>query len=300
MTAHRSGFVNIVGRPNVGKSTLLNALMGEQMSIVTNKPQTTRHRIFGILSGEDFQVIFSDTPGMIHQPRYRMQQHMNRFVEGTFEDADLFLFVVNAGEQYDTADPLFNKFRKAEAPVLLVINKADLLTPAETDKAVETWRTLYPFTEVLAVSAREKTGTEELLQNILERIPEGPEYYPKDQLSDKSERFFASEIIREKIFLLYQEEIPYSCEVVIESFKEDTERVPPLLRIMATIYVDRKTQKSILIGKGGAKIKELGTDARLHLESFFGYKVFLELHVKVKENWRDDDRSLQFFGYDHV
>jgi len=295
-TIHKSGFVNIIGRPNVGKSTLMNALVGEEMSIVTHKPQTTRHRIFGILSAEDFQIVFSDTPGIIRDPRYKMQRQMNQFVDGSFEDADVILFVTNPGEPYESDDPIFAKLKSSEAPVILVINKADLSQQGDLVKIKDHWATIFDFHDLLIVSALHKFNTDGLRNLILELLPPGPAYYPKDELSDRSERFFASEIIREKIFMLYQKEIPYSCEVVIDEFKEDPDRTD-LIRIHATIYVARKTQKSILIGKGGEKIKQMGTDARKHLEVFFGSKVFLELFVKVKENWRDDERSLKHFGY---
>lgn len=297
MVEHRSGFVNIIGRPNVGKSTLLNALVGDKMSIVTHKPQTTRHRIFGIVSGEDFQIIFSDTPGIIQNPRYRMQEQMNRFVDGTFEDADLFLFVVNPGEIYESDDQVFEKFKKTNAPVILVINKADLQSQESLLELEKKWAEIYPFTKIMIVSALHKFNTDNLLRLILEIIPEGPAYFPKDQISDKSERFFASEIIREQLFLQYEQEIPYSCEVVIDTFKTEPYKGGEMLHIHSTIYVARQTQKSIIIGKGGIKIKSLGTQARKGLETFFEQKVFLELFVKVKENWRDDERSLKHFGY---
>jgi len=293
---HKSGFVNIIGRPNVGKSTLMNALVGEQMSIVTHKPQTTRHRIFGILSGEDFQIVFSDTPGIIAQPRYRMQQQMNHFVDGSFEDADMILLVTQPGEQYDLEDGVFRKLTASEAPAILVINKADLSNQDDLFKLKKEWESKFAFTDVMIVSAEHQFNTDGLRNLILSLLPEGPEYYPKDEISDRSERFFASEIIREKIFLQYQKEIPYSCEVVIDEFKQDPDN-PALIRIHATIFVARKTQKSILIGKGGSAIKQMGTEARKHLELFFESKIFLELFVKVKDNWRDDERSLKYFGY---
>ncbi len=297
---HQSGFVNIIGHPNVGKSTLMNALVGENMSIVTSKPQTTRHRIFGILSSSDFQIVFSDTPGIIIDPRYKMQEHMNKFVEGSFEDADLFLFVVDKYDKYAAEDPIFDKFRKAKIPVILIINKSDLIpVNDELDKLSNEWKEKYPFDFVHPVSALYKLGTQDLLKRILEHLPESPAYFDKDHMSDRSERFFASEIIREKIFLHYKEEIPYSSEVAIDTFKEDETKDPMLIRIHATIYVERKTQKSIIIGKGGEKIKQLGIDARKDLEKFFEAHVYLELFVKVKENWRDDDQSLRHFGYTH-
>lgn len=297
-TVHRSGFVNIIGRPNVGKSTLMNALVGERMSIITNKPQTTRHRIIGILSGDDYQIVFSDTPGIIQDPSYKMHQMMNRFVNTSFEDADLMLFVTEKAEQYQADDPIIQRLREVKIPLFLVINKVDLAQPEEIIELIQFWNDLVPFTETIPISALQKHNTETLFKLILEQLPEGPVYYPKDQLTDRPERFFVSEIIREKILLLYQQEIPYSCEVTVESFKETTtKRGEPLVRISALIFVGRKTQKPIIIGKGGASIKKLGSEARKDIEKFLEQKVFLELHVKVKDNWRDDDRLLKSFGY---
>lgn len=295
---HRSGFVNIIGRPNVGKSTLMNALMGERFSIITHKPQTTRHRIIGIVSDENYQIVFSDTPGIIRDPSYRMQEAMNTFVKSTFEDADLMLFVTSADEEYKDDDPLLTRLQKIEVPIFLLINKIDLLQPEQILQLIQTWSKRFQFTEIIPLSALQKKNTDTLLKLILEQLPEGPVYYPKDQLTDRSERFFVSEIIREKILLRYRQEIPYSCEVLVNSFKESTTKQGlPLLRIEVTIFVARKTQRSILIGKNGQAIKQLGTDARKDLERFFEKKVFLEMHVKIKDNWRDDDRSLQQFGY---
>ena len=295
---HSSGFVNIVGRPNVGKSTLMNALVGERMSIITAKPQTTRHRIIGIVSGDDFQIVFSDTPGLIGKPAYKMQRAMNASVKTTFEDADLMLLVTEPGETYTADDPLLQQMRKLEVPRFLVINKCDLVTEEKLAALRQQWAELFPFDQVIAISALNKTNTEQLLQLILENLPEGPEYYPKDQLTDRPERFFVSEIIREKVLLLYHQEIPYSVEVIVESFKEGfTNDEQPLVRISAVIYADRKSQKPILIGKKGESIKKLGTEARLALETFLEKKVFLELHVKVRENWRDDDQVLRQMGY---
>lgn len=290
---HKSGFVNIIGKPNVGKSTLMNALVGERMSIVTHKPQTTRHRIFGILSGEDFQVVFSDTPGIIKDPKYRMQEQMNTFVEGTFEDADLFLLVINPGDPLENQEEIFQKFNRSKAPVILVINKADESDQETLTQLADDMNKAYAFSHTLIVSALHQFNTDALLKLILELLPPGPAYFPKDNLSDKSERFFASEIIREKIFLQYRQEIPYSCEVVIDTF-EDEENI---IKMHATIYVSRKTQKSIIIGQGGSKIKSLGIEARKELENFFEKKIYLELFVKVKDNWRDDEKSLKYFGY---
>ena len=295
---HKSGFVNIIGRPNVGKSTLLNALLGERMSIITNKPQTTRHQIIGILSEDNYQIVFSDTPGMIQDPAYKMQEIMNRFVNTTFEDADVMLFVTEVGEQYQEDDPIIGRLKSVEAPLFLLINKIDQAGEAQILKLIQKWNEWLPFKETIPISALNKTNTDKLLEIILQHLPEGPEYYPKDQLTDRPERFFISEIIRENILELYHQEIPYSCEVIITAFKEEqTSRGEPLVRISAEIYVARNTQKSIIIGKGGSAIKKLGTEARKDIEKFLEKKVFLEMHVKVKDNWRDDDRMLRHFGY---
>lgn len=295
---HKSGFVNIIGRPNVGKSTLMNALMGERMSIITNKPQTTRHRIIGIMSGEDHQVVFSDTPGIIQDPSYKMHDMMNSFVKTTFEDGDLMLFVTEMHERYDNDDPILERLRKVQVPLFLVLNKTDLAKPEEILVKIKEWNERLNFTETIPIAALHKQNTETLFEVIMKYLPEGPVYYPKDQLTDRSERFFVSEIIREKILLLYQQEIPYYSEVVVNSFKEGTtRRGEPLVRMDASIFVGRKTQKSIIIGKGGSAIKRLGIEARKDIETFLEKKVFLELHVKVKDNWRDDDRMLHHFGY---
>lgn len=294
---HYSGFVNIVGKPNVGKSTLLNALMGERMSIITPKPQTTRHRILGIVSGENHQVIFSDTPGLISDPGYKMQKAMNDAAFSIFEDADLILFVTEPADEYQGDELIINKLAEAEVPRFLLINKVDI-SDADTLKQLEqTWMDRVPFEKCIFISALEKAGIEHLLNLIIEHLPEGPVYYPKDQVSDKSVRFFISEIIREKILLLYQQEIPYSCEVVVTEFKERVKNGEDLVNIRAEVYVMRKSQKSILIGKGGSSIKKLGIQARQDIEAFLSKKVHLELYVKVKEKWRDDDRLLKSFGY---
>ncbi len=295
---HKSGFVNIIGRPNVGKSTLMNALVGERMSIITNKPQTTRHRIIGLLSGDDFQIVFSDTPGFIRKPAYKMHSAMNAFVEGSFEDADVMLFVTDPNEKFEAEDPIITKLQNVSYPKLLVINKVDVFSKEIVDTYKADLSKKIEFTEIIEISALKKQGTDVLLNTIQSLLPEGPEYYPKDQLTDRPERFFSAEIIREKIFLNYRDEIPYSCEVVIDSFKEtQTNRGEALDRIMATIFVARENQKLILIGKNGLAIKKLGTDARKDLEAFLQAKVFLELTVKVRENWRDDDKFLKHFGY---
>ncbi len=292
---HKSGFVNIIGRPNVGKSTLMNALVGERMSIITNKPQTTRHRIIGIVSDDDYQVVFSDTPGIIRDPAYKMHEAMNRYVDGTFHDADLMLFVTDILETYEDDDPVFKKLSKVNAPIYLVLNKTDLVDDIEVAQKIQLWDKRFKFAEIFPISALKKQNTKRLFDNILKHIPEGPVYYPKDQLTDKPERFFISEIIREKILMHYQQEIPYSCEVVVDSFKEDDKK--DLVRIHATIFVMRKTQKSILIGKNGSSIKRVGMESRKDIEAFIEKQVFLELYVKVRENWRNNERSLKGFGY---
>ena len=295
---HRSGFVNIIGKPNVGKSTLMNAMIGERMSIITNKPQTTRHRIIGLLSGDDYQVVFSDTPGYIEDPSYKMQEAMNRFVNTTFEDADLMLFVTDVNEHYEEEDPIVQKLKQLKAPKFLVINKTDLVKPERIVQLIQQWNKWIDFKETIPISALNKTNTETLLKLILDNIPEGPAYYPKEQFTDRPERFFVSEIVREKILELYEQEVPYSTEVVIEYFKEGTTtKGEPLIRISGIIYVVRKTQKAILIGKQGSAIKKLGTEARKSIEVFLDSKVFLELHVKVRDNWRDNEQSLKGFGY---
>lgn len=295
---HKSGFVNIIGRPNVGKSTLMNALVGERMSIITHKPQTTRHRIIGIVSGDDFQIVFSDTPGVIRDPAYKMHEAMNDFVRLSFEDADLVLFVTEPAEKYTDEDPVLRQLQKVDVPLFLLINKVDTVTTAALLPLIQSWNDRLPFTETVPLSALHGTNVDTLLKLILKYLPEGPAYYPKDQLTDKPERFFVSEIIREKILLLYQQEVPYFTEVAIQSFQEDvTGKGEPIIRIGAEIYVGRKTQKAILIGKGGQAIKRLGSEARKDIEIFLDSKVFLELHVKVKDNWRDDDSQLRQFGY---
>jgi len=295
---HKSGFVNIIGRPNVGKSTLMNALVGERMSIITNKPQTTRHRILGILSGDDFQIVFSDTPGIIDDPSYQMQQAMNRYVRTTFEDSDIMLFVTDVEEKYADDDPIIQRLQNVEVPLFLVLNKIDKITENELIPLIQLWNERVQFSETIPISALKRTNTEKLSQLIQDNLPEGPAYYPKDQLTDRPERFFISEIIREKILQIYHQEIPYSTEVVIESFKETTTKAgEPLVRIAAEIYVARKTQKPILIGKGGSLIKKLGTESRKSIEKWLESKVFLELHVRIKENWRDSEEWLKKFGY---
>ncbi|WMX13008.1 MULTISPECIES: GTPase Era [unclassified Aureispira] len=294
---HRSGFVNIIGRPNVGKSTLMNALVGERMSIITNKPQTTRHRIIGIVSDEDYQIVFSDTPGFIKDPSYEMQESMNKFVSGSFKDGDIMVLVVDVTETYDNDNPLFKKLQGVEVPLFLVLNKKDLVDEGVLLNKVLEWKDKADFQEIIPISALQNKGTDVLLECILDNLPIGPVYYPKDQFTDRPERFFVSEIIREKILMNYYQEIPYSCEVVVDAFKEDPDPKKNLVRIHATIFVARASQKNIIIGKKGAAIKKVGIDARYAIEKFLEKKIYLELFVKVKDNWRNDDKMLKSFGY---
>jgi GTPase len=297
---HRSGFVNIIGRPNVGKSTLMNTLVGERMSIITSKPQTTRHRIIGIVSGDDFQMVFSDTPGIIKDPKYKMQEAMNRFAHSAFEDADLLLFMTDVYEKYEDNDPVLQQLKDSEVPKFFIINKIDQAKGEQVAELTNWWSERVDFKEIIPISALKKTNTELMLESIKNALPEGPEYYPKDQLTDRPERFFVSEIIREKILEQYKQEIPYSTEVVVEHFKETkTTRGEDMVEIMAHIYVSRETQKMIILGKGGSSIKALGTEARKSIETWLERKVFLDLHVKVRENWRDDERMLKHFGYEN-
>jgi GTP-binding protein Era len=277
----------------------MNALVGERMSIITNKPQTTRHRIIGIVNDDDYQIVFSDTPGIIKEPFYNMQKAMNYYAFSAFEDADLLIYMTDMVEKMEIEEGLKTKLLTIDAPLFVLINKVDVSDQQSVEQVIEFWQKELPQAEIYPISALEKVGVEPLLEKIINLLPEGPEYYPKSQLTDKSERFFVSEIIREKILMLYQQEIPYSCQVIIDQFKEGDSRSGKIIRISADIYVDRKSQKSILIGKGGQKIKELGVEARKDIEAFLEEKVFLELRVKVKENWRDDERTLKYFGYNN-
>lgn len=294
---HKSGFVNIIGQPNVGKSTLMNALMGDRLSIITSKPQTTRHRILGLLSDDDFQIVFSDSPGIIETPHYGMQKSMNKFAYSSFSDADVLLFVIDLFEQYDCDEKVIRLLKEATVPTFLVINKVDLDKEGRLEATRQKWLDLNICDYTYEISALNKEGTEQLLTDILKHLPVGPAYYPKDQISNKSVRFFISEIIREKILEQYKQEIPYSCEIIVEEYKESVLHKKPFAHIFASIYVSRKTQKSILIGKGGAAIKKLGIAARESIQDFVGHQVFLETKVKVKENWRDDEKQLKHFGY---
>lgn len=297
LNKHFSGYVNIIGRPNVGKSTLLNAMVGEKMAIITSKPQTTRHRILGILSEENFQIVFSDTPGLIHDPGYKMQKAMNDAAFSIFEDADVVLFVIDPYNNYDGTEKVLDKLKRTDVPKFLIINKVDQSDPDTLKEMMALWKTRIEFDEVHCISALEKIGVDNLLECIKARLPEGPVYFPKDQISDRSERFFISEIIREKILMFYKQEIPYSSEVVVTEFKETILRDEPFVRIRAEIYVMRDTQKQIIIGRQGSSIKKLGIEARKDIEKFLEKRIHLELFVKVKEKWRDDDRFLKGFGY---
>ena len=290
---HKSGFVNIIGNPNVGKSTLMNALVGERLSSITSKAQTTRHRILGVVSGDDFQIVYSDTPGIL-KPSYKLQESMMKFVTGAVSDADVILYVTDTVEQSDRSADILERIRTSGIPTLVVINKIDLSTPEALDALVERWHGILPEAEIVPVSARENFNIEGLFAKILEVLPEGPAFYPKDTLTDKTLRFFASEIIREKILRTYDKEIPYCCEIEIESYKEE----PAIDRIAATIYVSRESQKGIVIGHKGEKLKRVGQLAREDLEKFLDKKVFLQLFVKVSDDWRNNERQLRRFGYE--
>ena len=289
---HKAGFVNILGNPNVGKSTLMNALVGERLSIVTAKAQTTRHRIMGMVNSDDYQIVFSDTPGIL-RPSYKLQESMMNFVETAIGDADIILYVTDVVEKSTKNEEYIEKLNKVSIPVLLVINKIDISGQKELEELYEKWKQLIPRAEIFPVSAQEKFNVTALFNRVLELIPESPAWYDKDVLTDRNLRFFASEIIREKILLTYDKEIPYSTEVVVEQFKEGE----GLYQIDAVINVMRDSQKGIIIGKGGSALKKVGTLARKDMESFFEKKVFLQIFVKVNPDWREDKRKLKQFGY---
>jgi len=293
---HKAGFVNIVGNPNVGKSTLMNALVGERLSIITSKAQTTRHRIMGIVNGEDFQIVYSDTPGVL-KPNYRLQEQMLEFSRSALVDADVLLYVTDVQDSADRNADFLDKVRRmssAGARVFLIINKIDLTTQDTLERLVEYWHKMLPEAEVRPISAREKFGVEALMEEIKEALPESPPFFDKDQLTDRPARFFVDEIIREKILLNYDKEIPYSVEVEVETFHEEDQ----LIRISAVIYVERESQKGIIIGKAGAALKKVGTLARRDIEAFFGKQVFLQLFVKVDKDWRSSRTRLRHYGYD--
>lgn len=289
---HKAGFVNIIGNPNVGKSTLMNALVGEKVSIITRKSQTTRHRILGLVNGEDFQIVFSDTPGILN-PHYKLQQWMLQQVEGALDDADVFLLVTEMGEELKNK-AIFEKIKQSSTPVIVVINKIDLSSQEEVRQVVDKWQKEIPRAEVVACSALHSMGVERIMESVKQALPSSPAYYDKDMLTDKSMRFIVSEIIREKILLLCDKEIPYATEVTVEEYKEEEK----INRIRAVIFTERESQKRILIGSGGTMIKKVGTEARKDIENFTEKKCFLELMVKVKKDWRNNERDLQHFGYD--
>ncbi len=291
--AHRSGFVNIIGNPNVGKSTLMNALVGEKLSIVTAKAQTTRHRIMGIVNGEDWQIVYSDTPGIL-KPNYRLQQNMMKFVDGAIGDADIILYVTDTVETADKNGEYVEKLSRIDCPVVVVINKIDISDQSSVVTLMDYWKQQLPKASIIPASAKEGFNMQSILDAVIEKLPECPPWYDKDAFTDKNLRFFASEIVREQILLNYKEEIPYCCEVEIESFKEGDERY----EIGAVIHVMRDSQKGIIIGKKGAALKRVGTAARIEMEDFFQKKVFLSLFVKVDPDWRENKRELRRFGYE--
>lgn len=289
-TPHKAGFVSIIGKPNVGKSTLMNQLVGERLSIITSKAQTTRHRIMGILSGENFQIVYSDTPGII-KPEYELHSSMMKFVSSSLEDADVVLFMTDIYEKFD--ETLAAHLERIDAPIIFILNKIDQAKGTQGDDKLTYWKELVKADKYLMVSALEGLGINELFDAIIELMPEHPAYFPKDELTDKPEKFFVEEIIREKIFINYKKEVPYSTEVVVTEFKEDE----TIIRIRAEIYVERKSQKGIIIGKGGEALKKVGIQSRADLEKFFNKQVHLETFVKVAENWRKQELSLKRFGY---
>ena len=289
---HKAGFVNIIGNPNVGKSTLMNAFVGEKLSIITSKAQTTRHRILGIVNGEDFQVVLSDTPGII-KPAYQLQASMMDFVKSAFEDADVLIYIVEIGEKELKDDAFFNKITNSKIPVLLLLNKIDKSNQLQLEEQVQFWQEKVPNANVYLISALENFGIEEVLNKIVEILPASPAFYPKDQLTDKPERFFVNECIREKILMHYKKEIPYAVEIETEEFFEEEK----IIKIRSVIMVERATQKGIIIGHKGSALKRVGTEARKDLEKFFDKKIFLELYVKVNKNWRSNENQLKRFGY---
>ena len=289
----KSGFVNIIGNPNVGKSTLMNAMVGEKLSIVSAKAQTTRHRIMGIVNGEDYQIVYSDTPGIL-KPNYRLQQDMVNFIDGAIGDADVILYVTDTVEKSDKNSEYVEKLSRLSCPVIIVINKIDISDQARVVELISWWKEKVPAAEIIPASAQERFGLEKILSTVVEKLPVCPPWYDQDAFTDKNLRFFAAEIVREKILLNHKEEIPYCCQVEVESFKEGEERYD----ISAVIYVMRESQKGIVIGKKGAALKKVGTAARLDMEDFFQKKVFLELYVKVDPDWRENKKELRRFGYE--
>lgn len=291
-TTHKAGFVNIVGNPNVGKSTIMNRMVGEKLSIITSKAQTTRHRIHGIVNGDDFQIVYSDTPGIL-TPKYKLQENMLKAARSALLDADILIYVTDITEEPGLREDIAGKLHNAGLPIILVLNKVDLCDQEKVKQLFTDWSAVLPGAEFVPMSATEGFNLDRLFNLILEKLPENPPFYSKDSITDKSERFFAGEIIREKILLYYRQEIPYSVEIEIEEFKD----TPKIIHIRSVIYVERDTQKGIIIGKAGSSLKKTGTEARKEMEKFFGKKVFLELFVKVRKDWRNNDRMLKGFGY---
>lgn len=290
---HKSGYVNIIGYPNVGKSTLMNALVGEKLSIITSKAQTTRHRIMGIVNGEDFQIVYSDTPGIIRDPSYMMHEYMNKYIESALLDADIMLLITEVGQTFEEHD-VIEKLKNSKVFSMVIINKIDLSNQESVVKEMESWKQQLPEAEVVPIAALSNFNVSKVFDVIIEHLPESPPYFPKDELTDRSVRFFVSEIIREKILMNYKKEIPYSVEVAVDMYKEE----PRIDRISANIFVSRETQKAIILGHQGNSIKKVGTQARKDIEEFVGKKVFLELTVKVTKDWRDNENILKRFGYD--
>ena len=289
---HKSGFINIIGNPNVGKSTLMNCFMGEKFSIITSKAQTTRHRILGIVNGEDFQLVFSDTPGIL-KPSYELQDSMMDFVKNALEDADIIIYMLEIGETSIKNNQVHKKILNAKVPTFILLNKIDLSDQKSLEDQVILWKELYPKAHIYPISALNNFNIDIVLKHLIELIPQSPPYFPKDQLTDKPERFFVNEILREKILLYYNKEIPYSVEVVTDDFKEDDN----IIKIKSVIFVERDSQKGIIIGHKGSALKKIGTKARQGLEIFFGKKIYIELQVKVSKNWRSNSKVLKKFGY---
>ena len=291
--AHKAGFVNIIGHPNVGKSTLMNVLVGDKLSIITPKAQTTRHRILGIVNGDDYQIVYSDTPGIV-KPHYKLHESMMKFVQSALQDADIFIYLIEAGESsFDEA--VIEKIKHSGKPLILAINKVDTISAEEVEVKLAYWKEKLDAASIVPISAKLNYNTDKIIAEILRLLPENPPYYPKDdELSDRPLRFFVAEMIREKIFMFYKQEIPYSTEVVVESYKEKTD----IVAISATIFVERETQKAILLGHKGAAIKKLGTEARKSIEAFIESRVYLELSIKVSSDWRENENQLRKFGYE--
>ena len=289
---HKAGFVNIIGNPNVGKSTLMNALVGDKLSIITSKAQTTRHRILGIVNGEDYQIVYSDTPGIL-KPKYKLQETMLKSVTGALSDADVLLYMTDYLDDPSKNAGFVEKLKQVDTPLLLLVNKIDIKTGSGLKETVEKWMAIFEDVQIIPISALKKINLDVVLSEIIKLLPESPPYFPDDQLTDKTERFLVSEIIREKIILFYKQEIPYAVEVEVESFMDKKD----IIHISAKIYVTRDSQKGIIIGKGGSSLKRVGTEARKDIEAFFGKKVFLELFVKVRKDWKDNERYLKQWGY---